>query len=299
MNKIIENDYLNIARENGFSPKYFQRINSDITLKSLVFTDGDLIFKFGITKVGITNSEKQFLILSALENKTALFAIPKSIFFQKNEEYSLLVYKKIKGDMLNWSTYLNFATNDKIKFSEHLGKALHELHYLLNANSELALYFANKFEFETEKSFCEYLIRKINNTGLSEDEKHYCSDLVLNHPELYKKVDTDNNLIIIHNDINLHNFIIKDNKVVGLFDFDNAEYSQPYSEFRFIYLHDRFSADIIINEYSKNSKVFYKEELLFLVGLSAGLSGIVHRKEFKVAFDLFKKHIENYKKIIQ
>lgn len=296
-NCLVMDDYLNIVRENGFLPKHFQRIISDINSKTLVFTDGELIFKFGVNKVGITNSEKQFIILSALVNKTTLFAIPRPIFFIKNEEYSLLVYKKVHGEIIGWRTFGNFTTNDKVKFSEHLGEALNELHYLLNNETELTMFFANKFSFDTEKSFCEFLLKKINNIDLSQDEKKYCWDAILNNLELFKMVDNDNNLILLHNDINLQNLVIRDNKVLGIFDFDNAEFSQPYSEFRFIYLHDKFSANIVIDRYFGNSKDMYKKDLLFLVGLSAGLSGIAHKKDFKSAFDLLKKHIENHKKV--
>ena len=254
MNNIIIDDYLSIVRENGFSPKYFQRIITGIISKTLVFTDGELIFKFGVSKVGITNSEKQFIILTALVNKTTLFAIPKPIFFTKNEEYSLLVYKKVHGEIIGWRTFGNFVTNDKIKFSEHLGEALNELHYLLNNEAELTRFFANKFSFDTEKSFCEFLIKKINSIDISQDEKKYCYEAILNNSELYKLVDNDNNLILLHNDINLQNLVIGNNKVLGIFDFDNAEFSQPYSEFRFIYLHDKFYANIVINKYSENRK---------------------------------------------
>lgn len=280
----------NLLLKHGFkanltqSKSYFRRTPN-------VFFDNEYIYKFGFTENEIDESKKQNDILNFLNNKLTLIEIPKVIYFFYDNKYSVLIYKKIQGEVIDWCDYNKFNNKEKNVFSEHLGETIYELHSNLNTSD-------NKFnlisEYGTEQIFCEYLIRRIYKKEMSLDDKRFCAKLVYDNLELFKKVDGDLNQIIIHNDINIQNIIIKNKKIYGLFDFDNSELSQPYCDFRFFYFHDSYSGNIAYKKYLSFSNDIYDKEKLFLVGLTAGLSGVVHRHNYMEALEKLKTYIKQF-----
>ncbi len=286
----------NIIQKHGLSPKKLEIINSGFIRQPEIFRDDELIYKFGFTKEKIDGSEKQFKILNSLKNQFHLFNIPEIQFFHKDANYSLLVYKEIKGDLLSWDEFNNLTNKEKSIFSEHLGEAISELHSGLNSINK-TINFSDKLNEDTEESFCYHLLRRIyKNKDISLNKKRFVKNLLKENTELFKEVDNYKNQIIIHSDINIQNIIFKNKKTFAIIDFDNAVYSPSFSEFRFFYLHDKNSAEISYKKYLENKQEDYNPDYLYLVGLTAALSGAVHRNDKESAFAKLENYVINENK---